>query len=219
MSKENIEKLMDAKNVEFRDFGITKVQERTAEDGKEELVIEGLACVYNQETVLYKGKYYELHEIVAPGALDGADMSDVIFNYNHCGRVFARTRNQSLGLSVKTDGLHMVAIMRKNDRGHEELYNDIKERIIDKMSFAFTVKECSYEYIERSDDTDVEIRTITQIDKVYDVSAVDIPAYDATHISARRVFDSARKKHTAERDAKARKILRAKLKIEEALQA
>ena len=146
-------------------------------------------------------------------------MSDVIFNYNHCGRVFARTRNSSLSLTVKTDGLHMVAVLRKNDRGHEELYNDIKERIIDKMSFAFTVKECSYNYIERTDDTDVEIRTISKIDKVYDVSAVDIPAYDATHISARRVFDSARKKHTAERDAKARKILRAKLKIEEALQA
>ena len=68
MSKENIEKLMETKNVEFRDFNITSVHARQAEDGAEELVVEGLACVYNQETVLYKGKYYELHEIVASGA-------------------------------------------------------------------------------------------------------------------------------------------------------
>ncbi len=196
--KDNIEKLIAEKEMQFRDFRLTKIETRSNEEEKEELVLEGIACTFDQETVLYKGKYYECREKIASGAFDRCDMSDVIFNFNHCGRVYARTRNKSLELSVKPDGLHMKAILMSEDNGHAELYRDIQSGLIDKMSFAFHVKEASYEYIERSDEPNIEIRTVTEIDKLYDVSAVDIPAYDTTSISARGAFDAERERREAE---------------------
>ncbi len=200
MSKEieNIERLMNEKNIEFRDFKLTKVETRVNDDETESLLIEGVPCVFDTETVLYKGKYWEFREKIDKDAFKEADMSDVIFNYNHGGRVFARTRNQSLELEVKKDALHMRATMRKNDRGHEELYSDIQSGLIDKMSFAFTVKESKTEEIERSDEPNLDIRTITKIEKLYDVSAVDIPAYDTTSISARKAFNAESKEREAE---------------------
>ncbi len=215
MSKEieNIEKLMNDKNVEFRDFKLTKVEVRKNDDDTESLVIEGVPCVFDVETVLYKGKYWEFRERIAKDAFKEADMTDVIFNYNHGGRVYARTRNNSLELTVKKDGLHMKAILRKNDRGHEELYNDIRDGLIDKMSFAFTVKESKTEEIERQNDTNVEIRTITKIDRLYDVSAVDIPAYDTTSISARKAFNAESKEREAESLRHANEVAIAKAKF------
>jgi hypothetical protein len=200
MSKEieNIERLMNEKNIEFRDFKLTKVETRVNDDETESLLIEGVPCVFDTETILYKGKYWEFREKIDKNAFKEADMSDVIFNYNHGGRVFARTRNQSLELEIKKDALHMKAIMRKNDRGHEELYSDIQTGLIDKMSFAFTVKESKTEEIERSDEPNLEIRTITKIERLYDVSAVDIPAYDTTSISARKAFNAESKEREAE---------------------
>lgn len=197
-AQNNIEKLMQEKDVQFRDFRLTKMEVRKSEDDKEQLVLEGIACNFDTETVLYKGKYYEAREKIAYGAFDECDMTDVIFNYNHHGRVYARTRNKSLELSVENDGLHMRAVLMANDNGHQELYRDIQSGLIDKMSFAFHVKESSFEYIEKSDGPTVEIRTITKIDKLYDVSAVDIPAYDTTSISARRAFDAERERRNAE---------------------
>jgi HK97 family phage prohead protease len=197
--KDNIERLINEKEVQFRDFRLTNIETRSNDDGKEELVLEGLACSFDQETVLYAGKGYEYREKIAPTAFDNCDMSDVIFNYNHCGRVYARTRNKSLELSVEEDGLHMRAVLIPEDNGHAELYRDVKSGLIDKMSFAFHVREASYEYIERSDEhPDIELRTVTDIDKLYDVSAVDIPAYDTTSISARSAFDAEREKREAE---------------------
>lgn len=200
MSKEieNIERLMNEKNIEFRDFKLTKVETRVNDDKTESLLIEGVPCVFDTETVLYKGKYWEFREKIDKDAFKEADMSDVIFNYNHGGRVFARTRNQSLELETKKDALHMRATMRKNDRGHEELYSDIQTGLIDKMSFAFTVKESKTEEIERSDEPNLEIRTITKIERLYDVSAVDIPAYDTTSISARKAFNAESREREAE---------------------
>lgn len=197
--KENIEKLISEKDVQFRHFSLTNIESRKNEETeKEEFVVEGVACAFDQETVLYKGKYYECREKIASTAFDNCDMSDVIFNFNHCGRVYARTRNKSLTLEVKEDGLHMRAVLMPEDNGHAELYRDIQSGLVDKMSFAFHVKESSYEYIERADEPNIEIRTITEIDKLYDVSAVDIPAYDSTSISARTAFDAERERREAE---------------------
>lgn len=209
---ENIERLINDKNVEFRDFKLTNIETRINDDETEDLIIEGVPCVFNQETVLYKGKYWEFREKIDSGAFAEADMTDVIFNYNHGGRVFARTRNKSLELGVKSDGLHMKATLKKQDRGHEELYSDIQSGLIDKMSFAFTVKESKFEVIERKEESTIEIRTITKIDKLYDVSAVDIPAYDSTSISARKAFNAESKEREAESLRNAQDIALAKAK-------
>lgn len=210
--KDNIEKLISDKEVQFRDFKLTKIETRMADTGTEEMIVEGLAASFDKETVLYKGKYYEAREVIASGAFDECDMTDVIFNCNHCGRVYARTRNGSLTLWLEEDGLHMRAILMSDDNGHQELYRDIKSGLIDKMSFAFHVEESKWEYEEIGDDYEVETRIITKIDKLYDVSAVDIPAYDTTSISARGAFDAERERRSAESIRKAEILALAKAK-------
>ena len=195
--KDNIEKLISEKGMQMRDFRLLSVDTRK-EDGKESLVLEGIACTFDQETVLYKYSDYEYREKIEAGAFEDCDMTDVIFNYNHCGRVYARTRNGSLEVTVKEDGLHVRVTLMPDDNGHQELYRDIQSGLIDKMSFAFTVRTASYEYIENADGPDVYIRTVKAIEKLYDVSAVDIPAYDTTSISARGAFDAERERREAE---------------------
>lgn len=213
MSREvdNIEKLMSEKKVEFRAFTLKAVETRKNEDGTESMVLEGVPCVFGKETVLYRGKYYEYREKIDARAFDNADMTDVIFNYNHGGRVYARTRNKSLQLEVKEDGVHMRATLMKDDEGHAQLYRDVKSGLIDRMSFAFHVEEAKYEFIEESEGPEVEIRTVTKIDKLYDVSAVDIPAYDETSISARNAFDAERERRKAESRSREKLLLKLKL--------
>ena len=195
--RNNIEKLISEKDCQFRDFKLTSIEKRQAEDGKEELVVEGKACSFNDETVLYAYGNYEAHEVIDANAFANCDMTDVIFNYNHSGRVYARTRNKTLSLEVKKDGLYMRATLRADDQGHQELYNDIASGNIDKMSIAFHVNDSKWEY-EEKDGKEIDIRTILGIDKLYDVSAVDIPAYDTTSISARNQFSAEREKRAAE---------------------
>lgn len=203
--KDNIERLINNKEIQFRDFRLTAVERRQAEDGKDELIVEGKACTFNDETILWKSKDYEAHEIVSPDAFANCDMTDVIFNYNHSGRVYARTRNNTLELDVREDGLYMKATLRANDNGHQELYNDIASGTIDKMSFAFHVNDSKWEFEER-DGVEIDIRTILGIDKLYDVSAVDIPAYDATSISARSQFSAVSEMRAAESRKKAEEL-------------
>lgn len=187
--KENIEKLINEKEFQFRDFNITGIETRAKDDGTEGMIISGVACVFNEETVLYKDSTWELREIVEPTALNGADLTDVIFNINHGGRVFARTRNKSLNLKIENDGLHMTCELWNDDEGHAQLYRDISRGNLDKMSFAFRIKKLERTYIENIGMPDVTLRTIKEIEKVFDVSVVDIPAYNTTEISARQVCE------------------------------
>ena len=164
----------------FQNFEI-----RAKEDGEEkseDMTIEGVACVFDTETTLFEWNDIEYKEKVDKNAFREADITDVIFNYNHGGRVYARTRNDSLHLEVKEDGLHVLISLNPEDEGHKQLYRDIKSGLIDKMSYAYTVSEESY-------DIDTHVRTVLKIKKLYDVSAVDFPAYDSTSISARSVLD------------------------------
>lgn len=211
--RDNIDKLMSDKDVQFRSFNLTNFETRKSEDETTELVVEGKAATIGDETILFKDKDYEAREIIEPGAFDNADMSDVIFNYNHSGRVYARTRNNTLKLDLREDGLYMVATLRANDQGHKELYEDIKSGTIDRMSFAFHVSKNDWETKE-TDDTMIDVRHITEVDKVYDVSAVDIPAYDETDISARSAFNSVREERLAVSKRKAEKLELAKAKYE-----
>lgn len=206
MSKEieNIERLIEKKHVQFRDFRITGIEIREAtEEDPEKMIIRGVPCVFNQETMLYRWDNYQVYEQVDEKAFDGADMTDVIFNQNHGGRVFARTRNKSLKLHINKNEkrLEMETELWNDDEGHKQLYRDIKRRNLDKMSFAFTIKsqEVTREELREGDVVIYKVhRKITAIEKLFDVSAVDIPAYDATEISARRLFDAERTEQEAE---------------------
>lgn len=166
----------------------------------DQLLVEGYAATFDQPTVLYEFDGMEYKEVIDTMALAQADMSDVIFNYNHGGKVMARTRNKTLELRTDMNGLYIRARLDGTDEGRK-LYEEIKGGYIDKMSFAFMIAEDSY-------DRDTRTRTIRKIKKIYDVSAVDIPAYDTTSIAARSFFELEREK---EQKALDRAELRKKL--------
>lgn len=179
--KDIIQRLID-KGWQLRNFQSFEIRAKEDENNDNKLVIEGVACVFDTETTLFECDGIEYKEKVDKNAFKDADISDVIFNYNHGGRVYARTRNASLHLEVKEDGLYTTINLNPEDEGHKELYRDIKSGLIDKMSYAYTVADQSY-------DVDLHLRTVLKIKKLYDVSAVDIPAYDSTSISARSILD------------------------------
>ena len=183
MSKTKLERAeyMAAQGCQFRHF--VNFEIRTGGEGEGEagaLYVEGLATPLNSPTVLYSYDGVDYKEVVDARAFDGADMSDVIFNYNHGGKVLARTRNNTLRIWVEADGLRARARLDGTEKGRE-LYEEIKGGYIDRMSFAFSVAESAY-------NVDTHTRAILKVKKVYDVAAVDIPAYDTTSISARNSF-------------------------------
>lgn len=140
--------------------------------------VEGYATTYNQPYSLGNWDGTEYFEQVDPAAFRDADMSDVIFQYDHCGRVLARQSNETLILDENDPhGLFVAADLSKSNAG-KDIYDDIKAGLCRGMSWAFTVDEDSY-------DISTHTRTIRKIRKVYDVSAVSIPANPATNISAR----------------------------------
>lgn len=146
-------------------------------------LVQGYALVFDQPTVLYEYGGVEYKEVIARGALDEADLTDVPFKYNHSDNVMimARTRNKTLQLTIDDTGLLINADLAKTTSG-KDMYELIRRGDIDKMSFAFRVKEDSYDW-------ETNTRTILKISKLYDVAAVDMPAYDQTSISARSYFE------------------------------
>jgi HK97 family phage prohead protease len=165
---------------------------RAMPEGQEKWV-EGYAVIFNSPSPMWEYEGTEHLEQIDSRAFDGAEMRDVIFNYNHGGKVLARTRNKTLELKLDETGLFVRARLDGTDEGRK-LYEEIRGGYIDKMSFAFTVEEDSY-------NKDLHTRTISKIKRLYDVSAVDIPAYADTSISARNYFETqneAIKKHEYE---------------------
>lgn len=139
--------------------------------------VEGYATTFDSPYLLYEIEGTKFYERIDAHALDGADISDVIMQYDHEGRVFARQSNGSLILIPDHKGLLIAADLGRTDLARG-LYQDIQQGMITKMSWAFTVKTDSY-------DRATHTRTILEIKKVYDVSAVSIPANGDTEISAR----------------------------------
>lgn len=167
-----------------------------------EMLVEGRAVVYDSPTVMYEYDGVKYYEVIAKGALDGADLRDVPFRYNHSNSVMvmARTRNKTLELIPDDRGLLVRAKLADITAGRD-LYALIKRGDIDKMSFAFTVTESSY-------NKDTRTRTIVRFKRIWDVSAVDTPAYSDTSISARSFFEAeAEREHKALERAQLRKKL------------
>lgn len=149
-------------------------------DDENEMWVEGKAVSFDSPTVLFEYGGVEYKEKIDRNAFEDANMSDVIFNYNHgkVGRVMARTKNGTLILTIKEDGLYMRANLAGTEQGRQ-IYKEIKDGYLNKMSFQFTTKEESF-------DKDNHTYTIYRIKRLFDVSVVDIPAYDDTSIEARR---------------------------------
>jgi HK97 family phage prohead protease len=163
--------------------------------------VRGYATTFNEPYTLYKGKDFRIDEQVDSHAFDNCDMRDVIFQYDHEGRVFARTSNDTLKLIPDGHGLEVNAYLGGTETGRN-LYEEIKGGYTNKMSFGFHVNADDIQE-EEQDGYTIYTRTIKGIDKLYDVSAVSLPANDGTEISARSLEDGAIAKLEAERLLKA----------------
>lgn len=170
---------------EYRDIRMIGIEIREEQDGRK--IVEGYATTFNEEYKLWGDERYQVMEMVDRKAFDNCDMSDVILQYDHEGRVFARTGNGTLELKADDHGLKITADLSGTELGRQ-LYEEIKGGYTTKMSFGFRVKtaERTIEEDEVTGNTTVH-RKITAIEKLYDVSAVSLPANDATEISARNL--------------------------------
>lgn len=181
----------------------------------EEYKVQGYATTFNEPYLLYEYDDVKVYEQVSEKAFDDCDMSDVIMQYDHEGRVFARISNNTLSLNVDDRGLLIDANLGGTELGRG-LYEDIQGGYITKMSFGFVVDDDEIEEV-RSDEGVIVTRTITKIGKLYDVSAVSIPANDMTEISARGFCDGVIAEIEAERLQRAEKekrIKKLKLQLE-----
>lgn len=179
---------------EYRNFQVPFEIRAKEEEG---MIVEGYATTFNEKYLLWEEDGYEVWEQVDSRAFDETDMSDVIMQYNHEGRVFARLSNGTLELDADEHGLKVRADLGGTEIGRQ-LYEEIKGGYTNKMSFGFTVKTDDVEN-KKEDAKTVITRTITDIAKLYDVSAVSIPANDGTTISARSFSDGVIAEAEAER--------------------
>lgn len=176
---------INVKDREYREINVAGLELREEQGGK--MIVEGYATVFGQEYKLWGDERYKVLESMDRHAFDDADMSDVIMQYDHEGRVFARISNGTLELKADDHGLKIRADLGGTEIGRQ-LYGEIKGGYTTKMSLGFKVKKA-----ERKEDQDEETgsitvhRKITEIKKLYDVSAVSLPANDATEISARNI--------------------------------
>ena len=157
-------------------------------DENNEMILEGYAATFDNPTCLYEYDGVEFNEVIDRGAFDEMDSKDCCLKYNHSDNVpiLARTRGGSLELTVDNIGLRFKAKLF-NTQTSRDVYELVKRGGLDKCSFAFTIKEDSYERESRT-------RHIRKIDKLFDVAIVDIPAYDSTSVSARSYFELEREK-------------------------
>lgn len=155
-----------------------KIEQR--EDGTEDLIVEGYAITYNNPTLIGSEDWGWI-ESIDPNALEGADTKDCCFKYNHGDAmgILGRTKNGSLSLNSDSYGCLTRNKLPNTTQGRD-FYTLVKDGYIDKMSFAFTVAEEEIDYNSKP-----MRRVIKRIGKLFDVSGVDIPAYDSTSLLAR----------------------------------
>lgn len=178
---------------------IQPMEIREADSNENNMVVEGYATTYGNEYLLYDWGNYRVYESVAADAFADCDMSDVIMQYNHEGRVFAANRNNTLSVSSDAHGLRISARLGGTELGRQ-VYEEIKGGYSTQMSMGFRVKEDERRtVIDHENHITMIHRTITKVGKLYDVSVVSIPANDATEISARNLGEGVIKEIEQER--------------------
>lgn len=215
MNREELNKQLDEKLEQGRTYrNMQPMEARATSEDSSEKIVEGYATTFNEPYLLYDFGDCRVFEQVDAHAFDECDMTDVILQYDHQGRVFARKSNGTLELTIDEHGLHTRANLGGTELGGQ-LYEEIKGGYTNKMSFGFRVSEDKQEIEEDYDNNITTVyRTITKISKLYDVSAVSLPANDATEISARNFCDGVIEEIKAERQrAEERKAQMKKIEI------
>ena len=196
-------------NREYRSIELRAIQ---TEDEEKSYKVSGYATTFDSPYVMYEdeeGNKYK--EVISSKAFDQANMSDIIFLYNHEGMVYARQKNGTLVVENDEHGMKVTADLGSTKQSRE-MFEAIESGLIDQMSWAFTVDADEYDKKTRT-------RTITKVRKVYDVSAVSIPANDQTNIGvvSRDYFSGVAEMEKAERleREKMKKKIEIKLKLED----
>lgn len=143
--------------------------------------VEGFAARYEPYVLYYDYDGQPIYERFERGCFNDCDMSDIIMQYDHEGKVFARNTNGSLIVEANDEGLFIAADLGRTDAARD-LYDDIQAEMVTKMSWRFRTGNYYF---------DKDTRTIVHltVKKIYDVSAVSIPANDNTEINARAFVD------------------------------
>lgn len=177
--------------------------------GEETNIIEGYAVVFDTVETMYEFDGIAYKEEIRSGAFNNADMKDVVLNFNHGGKPVARTKNNTLQLTIDQRGLFVKADLSGTEEGRK-LYEEVKGGYLDKMSFAFTINAEEYNKEART-------RSITEVKRLFDVAIVDIPAYESTSVMARNFFQAeAERELTEVRKVEEKKqLLRIKIKLME----
>lgn len=176
----------------------------------EQYAIRGYASTFSDVYPVWDWEYGEIMERIDPHAFDEADLTDVVLQVDHEGRVFARTRNKNIVLAADEHGLLVLGDLSHTTQ-QRELWEDIDNGNYDRMSFGFTIAEGGRVY-DRATNT----QTITKIAKVYDVSVVSFPANEGTEISARShdfIHGEMEKSRLEEQAEEKRKLELLKLKL------
>ena len=200
---------------EYRDMTM-EIRSAETEDVEQEerKVVKGYASTFNEPYTLYENEDWRFDEVVDARAFDNTDMSDVIMQYDHEGRVFARMSNNTLTVTPDEKGLLIEADLGGTELGRQ-LYEEIRGGYTNKMSFGFTVDGDEMLDTKDVDGKALTVRTITSVRKLYDVSAVSLPANDATSISVRNLTDGEIERIQAERlEAEKLELRRKKLMLE-----
>lgn len=208
---------------EDREYRSFEIQKRAKQEGEESsYLVEGYASTF-EEYDLYEDDNVIYRERIEPTAFNEADLSDVVFLIDHTGRVYARTKNGTVTLSIDDVGFFQKTDLSKTSSSRAA-YEDIEAGNYYQMSFAFNVAEDRYEEKRSEGQKTIYTRIIDRIKKVYDISAVSFPANPTTNIgvATRAAFDGAIEKLTAERleseahrNEEARKRLGIKFKLME----
>ena len=196
---------------EYRDMTMEVRTAETDEAPDERKMVTGYASTFNEPYTLYEDEGWRFNEVVDARAFDNTDMSDVIMQYDHEGRVFARMSNNTLTVTPDEKGLLIEADLGGTELGRQ-LFEEIRGGYTNKMSFGFTVDGEEIRDTKAPDGKALTVRTITSVRKLYDVSAVSLPANDATSISVRTLTDGEIERIQAERlEAEALELRRRKL--------
>lgn len=208
--------LMDKINA-GREYRSMKFECRAQAEGAEpSYIVEGYASTFDESYSMGSGNGWEFYERVSPKAFEKTDMSDVIMQFDHEGRVYARISNGTLTVTTDEHGLKVSANLGGTEEGRK-LCEEIRGGYINKMSFGFTVRGESFSEERKENGVTVYTRTIDDVAKLYDVSAVSLPANDGTEISARKLRDGLTARLEAERlNEERQKDIAKELEVKEA---
>ena len=143
--------------------------------------VDGYAALYEPYVLYYDYQNNPVYERFERGCFDECDMSDIIMQYDHEGKVLARNSNGSLVVEADDTGLFFAADLSRTEAARN-LYDEVKAGMVTKMSWRF---RCGNYYFDKDTRTIVHLT----VKEIYDVSAVSIPANDDTEINARAWAD------------------------------